>query len=286
MKKDRILPVLVALAILFAFAVGVLGIHRWFGLARAAITIALTIWIVLTDWSGRKWLSSLSQNARGFLRLGVTALVAVEIGRISVVIAKDGFVTGDAIAIVIDVIVFGYLLQGALVELSWTPGGLLLDAALRARTDDPARALRLATRATKLYRKWDGAWLVRAGIVGEQQGPDAQVLVLKKAHRYCPRNIEIMDFLISGLYATGAPGEANVLLEEYREMFPRSSRPVLIDAANALTVGDVETARAHLSEAQERAEKEGDAGGLVRVAQISQMMSEDDGGADPGTPPG
>jgi hypothetical protein len=161
-----------------------------------------------------------------------------------------------------------------------------LDAALRARTSDPAKALRLATRATKLYRKWDGAWLARAGMVGEQQGPDAQVLILKKAHRYCPRNIEIMDFLISGLYATGASGEANVLLEEYREMFPRSSRPVLIDAANALTVGDIETARAHLIEAQERAEKEGDAEGLVKVEWISQLMSEDGNEGDPDTPGG
>jgi hypothetical protein len=124
---------------------------------------------------------------------------------------------------------------------------------------------------------------VRAGIVGQQQGPNAQVLVLKKAHRYCPRNIEIMDFLISGLYATGASEEATVLLDEYRAMFPRSSRPVLIDAANALTLGDLETARAHLIEAQERAEKEGDAEGLVKIARISQLMSEDDGDAGPDT---
>jgi len=273
----------VALAVSYAFIVGVLGIHKWFGLARALITIALAIWIVLADWSSRKWLASLSRNARGLVRLGVVALIAVEIGRVSVVIAKDGFVTGDAIAIVIDVIVFGYLLQGALVELRWTPGGLLLDAALRARASDPAKALRLATRATKLYRKWDGAWLARAGMVGEQRVTDAQVLILRKAHRYCPSNIDIMDFLISGLYATGAPGEANVLLEEYREMFPRSSRPVLIDAANALTVGDIETARAHLIEAQERAEREGDAEGLVKVEWISQLMSGHGDDGDPDT---
>jgi len=280
-KRDRVLAGAISLAIGFAFVVGVLGIHKWFGLARALITIALAIWIVLSDWSSRKWLGSLSRNARGLLRLGVAALIGVEIGRVVVVISQEGFVTGDAIAIVIDVIVFGYLLQGALVELRWTPGGLLLDAALRARTDDPAKALRLAARTTKLYRKWDEAWLVRAAMVGEQQGPDAQVLVLKKAHRYCPRSIDIMDFLISGLYATGASDEANALLDEYRAMFPRSSRPVLIDAANAITAGDMDTARAHLLEAQGRAEKEGDTEGLVKIARISRLMSEDDGDAGP-----
>jgi hypothetical protein len=285
-KRERVLAAAISLAIGFAFVVGVLGIHKWFGLARALITVALAIWIVLSDWSGRRWLDNLSRRGRGLLRLGVAALIGVEIGRVSVVIAKDGFVTGDAIAIVIDVIVFGYLLQGALVELRWTPGGLLLDAALRARSNDPAKALRLATRTTKLYRKWDEAWLVRAGMVGEQQGHAAQLLVLEKAHRYCPRNIDIMDFLISGLYATGASDEANALLDEYRAMFPRSSRPVLIDAANALTLGDIETARTYLIEAKERAEKEGDAEGLVKIARISQLMSEDDGDAGLDTPRG
>lgn len=271
------LGAVIALAVGYAFIVGVLGLHRWFGVARAAITIALTIWIVLSDWSSRKWLSSLPRTARGLLRMGVTALIGVEIGRISVIIAKDGFVTGDAIAIVIDVIVFGYLLQGALVELRWTPGGLLFDAALRARIDDPAKALKLAARATKLYRKWDEAWLLRAAIVGEQQSETEQVLVLKKGLRYCPRSKEIRDFLISGLYATGASSEAGVLLEEYREMFPRSARPTLIDAANAMTVGDVETARAHLIEARERAEREGDAEGLGKIERISQLMSDGGG---------
>lgn len=268
---------------MFAFVVGVVGLHRWFGVARVAITIGLTIWIVLTDWSRRQWLPGVPRKPRGLLRLGAAALLAVETGRVAVVIAKHGFVTGDAIAILIDLIVFGYLLQGALVELRWTPGGLLFDAALRARQNDPAKALKLATRTTKLYRKWDEAWLLRAAIVSEQLGDAEQVLVLKRGLRYCPRSKEIRDFLISGLYATGASSEAGVLLEEYREMFPRSARPTLIDAANAITVGDVETARAHLIEAQERAEKEGDAGGLVRVAQISQMMSEDDGESSPDT---
>ena len=84
--------------------------------------------------------------------MGVAALIGVEIGRVSVVIAKDGFVTGDAIAIVIDVIVFGYLLQGALVELRWTPGGLLLDAALRARADDHANRDQFQARALRRPR--------------------------------------------------------------------------------------------------------------------------------------
>jgi hypothetical protein len=268
--------VALALAISFASVVGVLGLHRWFGIARVAVTLALTIWIVLTDWSRRQWLPSVPRKARGVLRFGAAALVAVETGRVAVVIAKHGFVTGDAIAILIDLFVFGYLLQGALVELDIAPGDLLFNAALRARAEQPKKALRLAARTTKLYRKWDEAWLLRAGIVGEQQGQAEQVIVLRKGLRYCGRSKEIRDVLISGLYATGGTDEAAVLLEEYRDMFPRSGRPALIDAANAITAGDFATARAHLTEARERAQKEGDTEALTKIARVSNLMPDPD----------
>ena len=285
MKRARLLALVIAVAISFAFVVGVAGLHRWFGVARVAITIGLTIWIVLADWSRRQWLPSVPRNVRGLLRLGAAALLAAETGRVAAVIAKHGFVTGDAIAILIDVIVLGYLLQGALVELGATPGNLLFDAALRARAEQPAKALRLAARTTKLYRKWDEAWLLRAGIVGEQQGPVEQVVVLKRGLRYCPRSKEIRDVLISGLYATSESDEAAVLLEEYRDMFPRSGRPALIDAANAITAGDFASARAHLAEAQERAQKEADTEALAKIARVSGLMP---GGVDagPDTPSG
>ena len=270
---------------MFAFVVGVVGLHRWFGVARVAITIGLTIWIVLTDWSRRQWLPRVLRKVRGFLRLGGAALIAVETGRVAVIIAKHGFVTGDAIAILLDLVVFGYLLQGALVELGATPGNMLFDAALRARARQPERAQRLAARATKLYRKWEEAWLLRAGIVGEQRGEAEQVIVLRRGLRYCPRSKEIRDALISGLYATGGTDEAAVLLEEYRDMFPRSGRPALIDAANAITVGDFPAARAHLAEARERAQKEDDTEALTKIARVTSLMT---GGVDAGpeTPSG
>jgi hypothetical protein len=282
-KRARFLALALGSAISFAFVVGVVGLHRWFGVARVAITIALTIWIVLADWSRRQWLPGVPRKQRGLLRLGAAALLAVETGRVAAVIAKHGFVTGDAIAILIDLIVFGYLSQGALVELGMAPGNMLFDAALRARAHQPEKALRLAARTTKLYRKWDEAWLLRAGIVGEQQGQAEQVVVLRKGLRYCPRSKEIRDALISGLYANGGADEAAVLLEEYRDMFPRSGRPALIDAANALTVGDFAVARAHLAEARERAQKEDDTEALAKIARVISLMP---GGidADPGTP--
>jgi len=275
-KRARILAPTLGSAIVFAFVVGVAGLHRWFGVARVAITIGLTIWIVLTDWSRRQWLSSVPRRQRGLLRLGTAALLAVETGRVAVVIAKHGFVTGDAIAILIDLIVFGYLLQGALVELGMAPGNMLFDAALRARAERPEKALRLAARTTKLYRKWDEAWLLRAGIVGEQHGQAEQVIVLRKGLRYCPRSKEIRDALISGLYANGGADEAAVLLEEYRDMFPRSGRPALIDAANALMIGDAVAARAHLEEARERATKEDDTVALTKIARVSTLMPDPD----------
>jgi Flp pilus assembly protein TadD len=82
--------------------------------------------------------------------------------------------------------------------------------------------------------------------------------------------------LISGLYATGGTDEAAVLLEEYRDMFPRSGRPALIDAANAITIGDFATARAHLAEARERAQKEGDTEALTKIARISDLTPDPD----------
>jgi len=63
-------------------------------------------------------------------------------------------------------------------------------------------------------------------------------------------------------------------------MFPRSGRPALIDAANALTVGDVAAARAHLDEARERAQKEDDSEALAKIARIAGLMP---GGIDAGT---
>lgn len=188
----------------------------------------------------------------------------------SALIAKDGFAVGDAIAILIDLIVFGYVLQGALVEFGKTPGGALYNAAVRARATDPAKALKLATRATKLYRKWDEAWLLRASIAG---GSD-QVAILKQGLRYCPRSKEIQDVLISGLYAASATDEADRLLDEYRDMFPRSARPVLIDAANAIEAGDWTSARAHLTDARTRAQKERDVDALAKIARVEALLSE------------
>ena len=272
--KDRLLGALLAPAIVFAFVVGAIGLHRWFGIARVAITLVVVIWIVSCDATRREWLPDVAQRARGLLRLGATGLLAVEIGRICVLIAKDGFAVGDAITILIDLIVFGYLLQGALVEVGKTPGRSIYEAAVRAQSTDPGRALKLATRATKLYRRWDEAWLLRAGIAASQHGQPEQVLILKQSLRYCPRSKEIRDVLISSLYATGAREEADAMLTEYREMFPRSARPVLIDAANS--IHDPGQARAHLADALDRARTERDYNALVRLARIAMLLDDGD----------
>src|SRR5439155_6699861 len=233
-NRERLAAALLAPVIAFAFVVGAIGLHRWFGIARAAITLVVVIWIVANDTTKREWLPRVSRMVRGWLRLGATGLLAVEVGRIVVLMTKDGFAIGDLIVMIVDLIVFGYLLQGALVELGKTPGGSLYNAAVRARTTDPEKALRLATRATRLYRKWDEAWLLRAGLTG----PAGQVAVLKQGLRYCPRSKDISDVLISSLYATGARDEADSMLAQYHDMFPRSARPVLIDAANAVDAHD------------------------------------------------
>ena len=276
MNRDRVAAALLAPAIAFAFVVGAIGLHRWFGIARVAITLAVVIWIVAVDTTRREWLPGAPRATRGWLRLGATGLLGVEIGRICVLIAKDGFAAGDAVAILIDLVVFGYLLQGALVELGRTPGGAIYQAAWRARATDPAKALRLATRATKLYRKWDDAWLLRALIAGQQAGQPEQVLVLRQGLRYCPRSKDLRDLLISSLYATGANDEAERALAEYRDMFPRSARPVLLDAANAVSAGNWEAARAHLTDAIERSRKERDNDALIKVARISRLMPDAD----------
>ena len=273
MNRDRLAATLLAPAIGFAFVVGAIGLHRWFGLARALITLVVVIWIVAYDTTRREWLPRLSPPTRGLLRLGATGLLGVETGRIVVLMSKDGFAVGDLIAMILDVIVFGYLLQGALVALGKTPGQGLYDAAVRAQATDPEKALKLATRATKLYRRWDEAWLLRAGFAGAQLGQAEQVLILKQSLKYCPRSKEIRDVLISSLYASGATEDAEMMLAEYRDMFPRSARPVLIDAANA---PDPQTARAHLADAKDRAQKERDYDALVKVARLARLLDKDD----------
>jgi hypothetical protein len=270
-NRDRLAAALLAPAIAFAFVVGVIGLHRWFGIARAGITLIVVIWIVAYDTTRREWLPRLSKTARGWLRLGATGLLGVEVGRIVVLMTKDGFAAGDLIAILIDLIVFGYLLQGALVAFGKTPGQGLYEAAVRARTTDPTKALKLATRATKLYRKWDEAWVLRAGIAGG----DEQIAILKQGMRYCPRSKEINDLLISSLYASGALDEADTMLAQYREMFPRSARPVLIDAANAIDAGDRRAARAHLAEATTRARKERDTDALAKIERVAALLPQD-----------
>jgi len=272
MNRDRLTAALLGPAIAFAFVVGAIGLHRWYGIARAAITLVVVIWIVAFDTTRREWLPRLSRTARGWLRLGATGLLAVEIGRIVVLMTKDGFAAGDLIAMILDLIVFGYLLQGALVALGKTPGQGLYNAAVRARATDPEKALKLATRATKLYRKWDDAWLLRAGIAG----PSAQVAILQQGLHYCPRSKEIRDVLISSLYASGARDEAETMLAEYRDMFPRSARPVVIDAANALDAQDWDAARAHLAEARNRATREQDADALARIEQVTALLPGDE----------
>lgn len=276
MDRDKVLAALLAPLIVFALVVGIAGFHRWYGIARVVITLGVVLWIVLYDTTRRDWLPGIARAQRGLLRLGATGLLAVEIGRIGVLIAKDGFAAGDAVAILIDLVVFGYLLQGALVELGSTPGGAMYDAAWRARATEPAKALRLATRATRLYRKWPDAWLLRALIAGEQHGQHEQVLVLKQGLRYCPRSKDLQDLLISSLYATGAKEEAESALDHYRQMFPRSARPLMIDAANAISTGGWDAARAHLTVAIERARKESDHDALVKIARISRLMPDAD----------
>jgi hypothetical protein len=275
MDRDRLAAALLAPVIAFAFVFGAIGLHRWYGIARALITLIVVIWIVAYDTTKRDWLPGLSQTTRGLLRLGATGLLGVEIGRIVVLMTKDGFAVGDLIAILIDLIVFGYLLQGALVALGKTPGQGLYDAAVRARATDPERALKLATRATTLYRKWDEAWVLRAGIVGAQHGQHEQVLILKQSLKYCPRSKEIRDVLISSMYATGATEGAEIMLSEYREMFPRSARPILIDAANAISRGAAHEAKTHLTDALDRARKERDYDGLIKVARLARLLDED-----------
>ena len=108
------------------------------------------IWIVAYDTTKREWLPRASRTTRGWLRLGATGLLAVEVGRIVVLMTKDGFAVGDLIAMILDLIVFGYLLQGALVELGKTPGGSLYNAAVRVRATDPEKAMRLAARKLHL----------------------------------------------------------------------------------------------------------------------------------------
>ena len=59
-------------------------------------------------------------------------------------------------------------------------------------------------------------------------------------------------------------------------MFPRSARPVLLDAANAVSAGNWEAARAHLTDAIERSRKERDNDALIKVARISRLMPDAD----------
>ena len=271
MNRDRLAAALLAPAIAFAFVVGAVGLHRWYGIARALITLVFVIWIVAYDTSRREWLPRLSKNTRGWLRLGATGLLGVEIGRICVLMAKDGFAVGDLIALLIDLIVFGYLLQGALVAFGKTPGQGLYNAAVRAQATDRDKALKLATRATKLYRKWDEAWLLRAGIVGGSE----QVAILKRGLRYCPRSKEINDVLISSLYAAGERDEADSMLAQYHDMFPRSARPVLIDAANAIEARDWDAARASITDARKRAQKERDVDALGKIERVAALIPED-----------
>ncbi|HJT37123.1 MAG TPA: hypothetical protein VJ818_01755 [Actinomycetota bacterium] len=270
MNRDRLLVLITAPAIAFAFVVGAAGFHRWYGIARVAITLIVVIWIAAHDAARREWLPRATRRVQGLLRLGATALVAVEVARVCVVMAKQGFTVGDLIAALIDLVVFGYLLQGALVALGRTPGQALYDAAVRAQATDRAKALKLATRATKLYRKWDDAWVLRAGIAGGEN----QVAILKQGLRYCPRSKEINDLLISSLYASGARDEAEAMLAGYREMFPRSARPVLIDAANAIDAGDWSSARAFLDEAIKRARKERDGDALAKIERVAALLPE------------
>jgi hypothetical protein len=270
-NRDKLLAALLAPAIAFAFIVGAIGLHRWYGIARAAITLVVVIWIVARDTSKREWLPRASKTTRGLLRLGATGLLGVEVGRIVVLMTKDGFAVGDLIAMILDLIVFGYLIQGALVAFGKTPGQGLYNAAVRARATDPEKALKLATRATKLYRKWDEAWLLRAGIAG----PDAQVAILRQGLRYCPRSKEIHDVLISSLYAAGARDEADMMLADYRDMFPRSARPVVIDAANAVDAQDWDAARARLAEARSRATKDRDADALAKIERVTALLPQD-----------
>jgi hypothetical protein len=269
-NRDKLIAALLAPAIAFAFVVGAIGLHRWYGIARAAITLVVVIWVVAFDTSKREWLPRATKTTRGSLRLGATGLLGVEIGRIVVLMTKDGFAVGDLIAMILDLIVFGYLLQGALVALGKTPGQGLYNAAVRAQATDPEKALRLAVRATKLYRKWDEAWLLRAGIAG----PSEQVPILRQGLRYCPRSKEIHDVLISSLYAAGARDEADTMLAEYREMFPRSARPLVIDAANAIDAQDWDAARARLAEARSRATRERDADALTRIERVASLLPE------------
>jgi hypothetical protein len=270
-NRDRLAAALLAPAIAFAFVVGAIGLHRWYGIARVAVTLAVVISIAAADMSKRAWLPRAPRPVRGWLRLGSTGLLGVEVGRIVVLMTKDGFAVGDLIAMILDLIVFGYLLQGALVELGTTPGQGLYNAAVRAQATDPEKALKLATRATKLYRKWDEAWLLRAGIAG----PSEQVAILRQGLRYCPRSKAIRDILISSLYATGARDEAEMMLAEYRDMFPRSARPVVIDAANAIDAQDWDAARARLAEARNRAQKQRDTDALARIEQIAALLPGD-----------
>lgn len=273
-KRDQTLASLIAAAIVFAFVVGVAGIHGWFGVARATITVALAGWFLFSDRSGRLVLIGIPKSARGWLRAGVTGLMVIEIVRVVTVMTRVGVAPGDIILLVLDLVIFGLLVQSALVDLDKTPGGLILGAAFRARNDDPAKALRLATRATTLYRKWDEAWILRATLAGEQLGEPERAIVLRRALRYCSRNTDMRDALISTLYATGATDEAETMLEEYRTLFPRSCRPLVIDAVNAMTGQEEESARALLIEARQRALKEWDYEGLRKIAFVSTLLPD------------
>jgi hypothetical protein len=257
-NRDRILAALLAPAIAFAFIVGVMGLHRGYGLARAIITVVLTAWILFNGLTKTPFLQRVSNRVRGMLGLGVSALMSIEIARVIHIMATDGFVVGDLLVLVLDVVLFGYVFAWGLGTAGASPAGLLFRAAVRANKSDHDKALRLANITTRLYRRWDQGWLLKASLTEERDGMSAQVVVLKQGRRYCPRSEGITAVLISSLYVNGDSEEAETLLREYKERSPESGRPDFFDALNAIGEEDWETAREKFAAARKKAEKQRD----------------------------
>jgi len=182
-NRDKLLAAVIVPAIVFAFVVGVLGLHRGYGLARAIITVALTLWIVYAAVFSTPFLNKLSDRARGAIGLAASALMVVEISRVIHIMATDGVAVGDVLTLIADLLAFGFVFAWGLGTLGISPGWAMYQTTIRANKTDPRRALRLATRTARLYRRWDKAWLLKASLMPQDSGLAAEIAVLKDGIR-------------------------------------------------------------------------------------------------------